>query len=246
MTEPGIGSDLAGMAHDAPSATATTTFSNGSKTFITNGINSDLVIAARPTRRAAPGHVACSIVERACAGFERGRNLEKLGQHSQDTAELFFNDVRGAGSEPAQQRGRRLQPGHRTTCPRSACRSRGGRGSGPRRAGLDARLRKERKAFGQPIGSFQNSKFRLAEMATEVEIGPHVHRSVRARASTPEGSPPRTPRWRSGGRTEMQKRCRRRLPAAVRRLRLHARVPHRPGLRRRPGRRRSTAAPPRS
>ena len=93
MTEPGIGSDLASMSTTAiPDGDHY--ILNGSKTFITNGINSDLVIVAAktdPTQK----HKGMSllIVERGMAGFERGRNLEKLGLHSQDTAELFFTDV---------------------------------------------------------------------------------------------------------------------------------------------------------
>ena len=93
MTEPGIGSDLASMSTTAI-RDGDTYVVNGSKTFITNGINADLVVTAvktDPTQR----HKGMSIMvlERGMPGFERGRNLEKLGLHSQDTAELFFNDV---------------------------------------------------------------------------------------------------------------------------------------------------------
>jgi len=93
MTEPGIGSDLAGMSTTAI-RDGDRYVVNGSKTFITNGINADLVITAvktDPTQR----HKGMSLVviERGMAGFERGRNLEKVGLHSQDTAELFFTDV---------------------------------------------------------------------------------------------------------------------------------------------------------
>ena len=94
MTEPGIGSDLASMTttaiRDGDSYVV-----NGSKTFITNGINADLVITAVKTD---PGErhrgMSLLVVERGMEGFERGRNLDKLGLHSQDTAELFFSDVR--------------------------------------------------------------------------------------------------------------------------------------------------------
>src|SRR2546425_10576589 len=93
MTEPGIGSDLASMSTTA-SRDGDRYVVNGSKTFITNGINADLVITAvktDPSQR----HKGMSllVLERGMAGFERGRNLEKIGQHAQDTAELFFNDV---------------------------------------------------------------------------------------------------------------------------------------------------------
>ena len=94
MTEPGTGSDLAGIATTAI-RDGDEYVLNGSKTFITNGINADLVIVAAktdPTQR----HTGMSllVVERGMPGFERGRNLEKIGLHSQDTAELFFDDVR--------------------------------------------------------------------------------------------------------------------------------------------------------
>ena len=94
MTEPGIGSDLASMSTTA-GRDGDVYVVNGSKTFITNGINADLVITAvktDPTQK----HKGMSlvVVERGMEGFERGRNLEKIGLHSQDTAELFFTDVR--------------------------------------------------------------------------------------------------------------------------------------------------------
>ena len=94
MTEPGTGSDLAGIATTAI-RDGDEYVVNGSKTFITNGINSDLVIVAAktdPTQRHAG--MSLLVVERGMPGFERGRNLEKVGLHSQDTAELFFDDVR--------------------------------------------------------------------------------------------------------------------------------------------------------
>ncbi len=93
MTEPGIGSDLASMRTTAV-RDGDNWVVNGSKTFITNGINADLVIVAcktDPTQRHAG--MSLLVVERGMDGFERGRNLDKIGMHSQDTAELFFNDV---------------------------------------------------------------------------------------------------------------------------------------------------------
>jgi alkylation response protein AidB-like acyl-CoA dehydrogenase len=93
MTEPGIGSDLASMGTSA-ALDGDHYVVNGSKTFITNGINADLVITAvktDPTQRHAG--MSLIVLERGTAGFERGRNLEKIGMHAQDTAELFFTDV---------------------------------------------------------------------------------------------------------------------------------------------------------
>jgi alkylation response protein AidB-like acyl-CoA dehydrogenase len=170
MTEPGIGSDLASM-------TTTATLDgdryvvNGSKTFITNGINADLVITAvktDPTQRHAG--MSLLVLERGMPGFERGRNLEKVGMHAQDTAELFFTDV----SVPVANRLGDEGSGFRslvTKLPQERL-SIAVTGVAAARQALDLTLDyvKERTAFGQPIGSFQNSRFRLAEMATEVEI----------------------------------------------------------------------------
>jgi alkylation response protein AidB-like acyl-CoA dehydrogenase len=170
MTEPGMGSDLAGMA--------TTAYRqddhylvNGSKTFITNGINADLVIVAVKTDP-AQRHEGMSllVVERGMVGFERGRKLAKLGQHAQDTAELFFRDVQVPLDNLLGTPGRgfihlvdRL-PQERLSMAVAAVAA--------AQAALDLTLAyvKDRKAFGQPIGSFQNTRFRLAEMATEIDI----------------------------------------------------------------------------
>ncbi|HWE57230.1 MAG TPA: acyl-CoA dehydrogenase family protein [Acidimicrobiales bacterium] len=171
MTEPGIGSDLASMSTTAR-RDGDTYVVNGSKTFITNGINADLVITAVKTD-ASLKHKGISLVvmERGMEGFERGRNLEKIGQHAQDTAELFFIDVSvptanllGVEGEGFLQLVANL-PQERLSIAAS--------GVAAARAALGWTLEyvKERKAFGQPIGSFQNTKFVLAEVATEVEIG---------------------------------------------------------------------------
>jgi alkylation response protein AidB-like acyl-CoA dehydrogenase len=170
MTEPGIGSDLASMTTTAV-RDGDHYVVNGSKTFITNGINADLVITAvktDPTQR----HAGMSLVvlERGMPGFERGRNLEKIGMHAQDTAELFFTDVAVPVANLLGEEG----SGFRslvTKLPQERL-SIGVTGVAAARQALDITLDyvKERTAFGQPIGSFQNSRFRLAEMATEVEI----------------------------------------------------------------------------
>jgi alkylation response protein AidB-like acyl-CoA dehydrogenase len=170
MTEPGIGSDLGSMASTAVRA-GDGYVVNGAKTFITNGINADLVITAVKTDPAAR-HKGMSllVLERGMPGFERGRNLDKLGQHAQDTAELFFTDVAVPAANLLGTEGGGFAhlvdrlPQERLSIAIAAV------------AGATAALGwtlayvKERKAFGQPIGSFQNSKFRLAEMATEIDI----------------------------------------------------------------------------
>jgi alkylation response protein AidB-like acyl-CoA dehydrogenase len=170
MTEPGIGSDLASMTTSAI-RDGDDYVVNGSKTFITNGINADLVITAVKTNP-AERHTGMSLVvlERGMAGFERGRNLDKIGMHAQDTAELFFNDVRVPVANRLGEEG----SGFRslvTKLPQERL-SIAATGVAAARQALDITLEyvKERTAFGVPIGSFQNSRFRLAEMATEIEI----------------------------------------------------------------------------
>jgi len=171
MTEPGIGSDLAGMSTSAI-RDGDHYVVNGSKTFITNGIHADLVITAvktDPSQR----HKGMSllVLERGMEGFERGRNLDKIGMHAQDTAELFFSDVHvpvenllGAEGEGFLQLVRNL-PQERLNIAMAAV-------SAARAAfGWTLEYCKERQAFGKPIGSFQNSRFQLAEMATEIEVG---------------------------------------------------------------------------
>ncbi len=171
MTEPGIGSDLASMSTTAR-RDGDYYVVNGSKTFITNGINSDLVIVAVKTDP-AQRHKGMSllVLERGMEGFERGRNLEKIGQHAQDTAELFFNDVQVPVANLLGQEGQGFVqlvanlPQERLSIAASAVAA--------ARAALDMTLEyvRSRTAFGQPVGSFQNSRFVLAELATEVEIG---------------------------------------------------------------------------
>ncbi len=170
MTEPGIGSDLASMATTAV-LDGDHYVVNGSKTFITNGINADLVITAvktDPSQR----HAGMSLVvlERGMPGFERGRNLDKIGMHAQDTAELFFTDVHVPVANRLGDEG----SGFRslvTKLPQERL-SIAATGVAAARTALDGTLEyvKERTAFGKPIGTFQNSRFRLAEMATEIEI----------------------------------------------------------------------------
>ena len=171
MTEPGAGSDLAAIATTAR-RDGDEYVLNGSKTFITNGINADLVVVAVKTDPTLTHRgISLVVVERGTPGFTRGRNLDKLGLHAQDTAELFFTDCRipadnllgveGAGFgqlvDSLPQERLSLAAG----------------GLAGARAALDWTIEyvRERTAFGAPIGSFQNTRFTLAELASEVEIG---------------------------------------------------------------------------
>ncbi len=169
MTEPGAGSDLAGIRTSAR-RDGDHYVVNGSKTFITNGINADLVITAVRTGPDRHQGMSLLVLERGMPGFERGRNLDKLGLHSQDTAELSFTDVRvpvenllgEEGSGFAQLTAK--LPQERLSIAISAI--------AEARAAFDETLRyvNDRKAFGTPIASFQNTKFVLAEMVTEIDI----------------------------------------------------------------------------
>jgi alkylation response protein AidB-like acyl-CoA dehydrogenase len=170
MTEPGTGSDLAGIATTAI-RDGDHYVVNGAKTFISNGINSDIVITAvktDPTQRHAG--VSLIVIERGMPGFERGRNLDKLGQHAADTAELSFSDVRVPVANLLGEEGQGFKylvnnlPQERLQIAVAAVAA--------SRTVLDTTLEyvKERKAFGKPIGSFQHSKFVLAELHTEVTI----------------------------------------------------------------------------
>jgi alkylation response protein AidB-like acyl-CoA dehydrogenase len=170
MTEPGIGSDLASMSTTAI-RDGDIYRVNGSKTFITNGINADLVITAVKTDPSQK-HKGMSllILERGMEGFERGRNLEKLGLHSQDTAELFFTDVPVPVNNLLGEEGQGfLHLVHNLPQERLSIAV---AGVAAARAALGWTLDyvKQRTAFGQPVGTFQNSRFVLAEVATEVEV----------------------------------------------------------------------------
>jgi alkylation response protein AidB-like acyl-CoA dehydrogenase len=170
MTEPEIGSDLASLRTTAI-RDGDGYVVNGAKTFITNGINADLVITAVKTDP-AQRHAGISIVivERGMDGFARGRNLEKLGMHSQDTAELFFDDLRVRTENLLGEEGQGFR--YMTANLAQERLSIALTAVGAARGALDWTLDyvKQRNAFGKPIGSFQNTRFALAEIATEVEL----------------------------------------------------------------------------
>ena len=170
ITEPNTGSDVAGVRTSAVRK-GDVYVVNGSKTFITNGINSDLVITTVRTDPDA-GHKGFTllVLERGMKGFERGRNLSKLGMHAQDTAELSFTDV----EVPVENRLGEEGMGFVYLMQNLAQERLGMAVGGVKVASAAVQwtldYTKERKAFGQSIASFQNSKFALAEMATEVQI----------------------------------------------------------------------------
>ncbi|WP_067130157.1 acyl-CoA dehydrogenase family protein [Microtetraspora malaysiensis] len=174
MTEPGAGSDLQGIRTTAV-RDGDHYVVNGQKTFITNGINSDLVVVVTKTDPAAGARgTTLFVVERGMEGFTRGRNLDKIGMHAQDTAELFFDNVRvpvanrlgDADGQGFVQLMNNL-PQERLSIAVAAVAS--------AEAVLETTVEycKNRTAFGRSIGSFQNTRFVLAELATEVEIARH-------------------------------------------------------------------------
>jgi len=179
MTEPGAGSDLRGITTHAR-RDGDAWILNGSKTFISSGTSADLVIVAARTDSAEGGY-SLFVVERDMPGFIRGRKLDKVGLHAQDTAELFFEDVRIPAENLLGVEGRGLAH-MMSNLPRE-------------RLGIVAysyasarsifEVTKqycfERTAFGGPIGGLQSVRFSLAEMATELDVAEaYVDRTVRA------------------------------------------------------------------
>jgi alkylation response protein AidB-like acyl-CoA dehydrogenase len=170
MTEPGAGSDLQGIRTTAVRS-GNKYVLNGQKTFISNGQLSDFVIVvARTDPEARHRGISLLVVERGMAGFERGRNLEKIGMHAQDTSELFFHDVEVPAENLLGEEGggfialMRNLPRERTTIGVTAL----ALAEKVYQDTLD--YCKQRQAFGQPIGKFQHSKFVLAEIATELAV----------------------------------------------------------------------------
>lgn len=172
MTEPDTGSDLARIRTRAD-RDGDDYIINGVKTFISNGINADLVIVACRTDRSAKASQGISLlcVERDAPGFLRGRKLEKMGMHAQDTAELVFEDCRVPSKNllGAENKGFYYLMDHlqqeRLVCSVM--------GQAMAEAMLDMTIlyTRERKAFGKPVCSFQHNAFKIVEMATEIELG---------------------------------------------------------------------------
>lgn len=170
MTEPGTGSDLASIRTTAQRHGDVYVL-NGAKTFISNGINADLVVVAAktdPSKRHKG--VSLLVVERDMPGFERGRNLEKIGLHAQDTAELHFDDVEVPVANRLGEEGAGFN--YLTANLAQERLSIAAASVAAARAALDLTLAyvKEREAFGQSIARFQNTQFVLAECETEVGI----------------------------------------------------------------------------
>lgn len=170
MSEPGAGSDVAGIRTKAEDK-GDHFLLNGSKTFISNGINADLVIVAARTNPDNRHGLSLFVVERGMEGFERGKNLKKMGLKSQDTAELFFDNVKVPKENLLGELHRGFyQLMHFLAEERllGAC---GYIANCEVAFDLTMEYINERQAFGQKIGDFQNSRFRMADMRTEIDIG---------------------------------------------------------------------------
>ena len=170
MTEPGAGSDLQGIETRAVDEGDHYVLT-GQKTFISNGILADLVIVVARTDPDA-GHEGISllVVERGMEGFERGRNLEKIGQHAQDTAELFFDHVRVPKQNLLGEEGSGFVQLMTNLAQERLSMAVSAAAACEMLVDTSLAYVKERTAFGRPIGKFQHNRFLLAEMATEVHI----------------------------------------------------------------------------
>ena len=170
MTESGAGSDLAAIQTTAV-RDGNTYVVNGAKTFITNGINSDLIIVACKTD-ASRRHdgISLLVIERGTPGFERGAALEKIGLHAQDTAELYFDDVVVPIENRLGEEGQGFSYMMENLAQERLSIATAGMGAARRALDLTVDYVKSRKAFDRSIGEFQNTEFRLAELATEVEV----------------------------------------------------------------------------
>ena len=171
MTEPGTGSDLQGVRTTAR-RDGNHYVINGSKTYITNGQNADVVIVVAKTDPTLGSKgISLILVERGAEGFERGRNLDKVGQHSADTSELFFNDVRVPITSCLGEEGRGFAY-LMGQLPQERLQIAVAGQAGAQRAFDEAvKFTKERKAFGQSIFDFQNTRFTLAALKAKLQVG---------------------------------------------------------------------------
>ena len=171
MTEPGTGSDLQGVRTTAR-RDGNHYVINGSKTYITNGQNADVVIVVAKTDPTLGSKgISLILVERGAEGFERGRNLDKVGQHSADTSELFFNDVRVPITNCLGEEGRGFAY-LMGQLPQERLQIAVAGQAGAQRAFDEAvKFTKERKAFGQSIFDFQNTRFTLAALKAKLQVG---------------------------------------------------------------------------
>ncbi|MEM9760803.1 MAG: acyl-CoA dehydrogenase family protein, partial [Pseudomonadota bacterium] len=170
MTEPDAGSDLAGMRSSAV-LDGDEWVLNGSKTYISNGINADIVIvAAKTDPENNPHAMTLFLVERGMPGFERGRNLRKMGLKAQDTAELFFHDVRVPQAQVLGEVHKGFYYLMEGLAEERLMGAVGYLAAAQLSWDLTRDYVRERKAFGKPVAAFQNTQFKLAELRSELDI----------------------------------------------------------------------------
>ncbi len=173
MTEPGTGSDLANIKTTAK-LDGDYYIVNGQKTFITNGIQSDLIVVAVKTdTQAVPKHkgVSLLVIERDTQGFSRGRKLNKVGLHSQDTAELIFEDCRVPKNNLLGEEGKGFLYLMEKLQQERLLVAIGAQTASEVMLKTTIDYVKSREAFGKPVSQFQNTQFKIVEMATEIEMG---------------------------------------------------------------------------
>jgi acyl-CoA dehydrogenase len=173
MTEPGTGSDLAGIKTTAK-LNGDHYIVNGQKTFITNGIHCDLVIVACKTdTRAVPAHKGISLIaiERGTTGFSRGRKFEKVGLHCQDTAELIFEDCKVPKQNLIGDEGKGFQYLMKKLQQERLVVAIAAQVSSEHMFSMTLDYIKKREAFGKSISQFQHIQFKMAEMAADIEMG---------------------------------------------------------------------------
>jgi acyl-CoA dehydrogenase len=169
MTEPGTGSDVSGIRTKAEDK-GDHYLLNGSKTYISNGINGDLFVVAARTDPDNPHGIGLFLVERGMEGFTRGRNLKKLGLKSQDTAELFFEDVRVPKNNVLGDPARGFLYLMQFLAEERLIVASGCVAAAEAALAMTLEFTRERKAFGRPIADFQNTRFRFADMRTQIDI----------------------------------------------------------------------------
>lgn len=167
MTEPGTGSDLANIQTKAEDK-GDHFLLNGSKTFISNGFLADLVIVAARTGE-GQGGISLLVVEDGMPGFERGRKLKKIGLKAQDTAELFFNDVKVPKENLLGSKNKGFRYLMQSLATERLVMAIGNMASAEYVLEMTVDYVNERKAFGKKIGEFQNTRFKLADMFVEQE-----------------------------------------------------------------------------
>lgn len=169
MTEPGTGSDLSAIATTAV-RDGDDFIVNGGKTFISNGINADAVVTAVRTSEDPHQGLSMIVIERGMEGFERGNQIHKRGQHANDTAELFFKDCRVPAANLLGEEGTGFGQLMAHLIPERLGLAVSSLAGAEKALEITLEYVKERKAFGRPIGTFQNSRFVLAELQTKLTI----------------------------------------------------------------------------